>query len=703
MPSGVLPPVTAAIRDRKSRNLSDEAARPGTFWLRPGACECRPRVHFYICSWAGALTILMIRNLFCMAGREARYPPEPMLMTMLQIRGNSGSVSRCVGACPSIYLSDQSSAINTSDKLLYMFGGVTGTVSNALYTFNYATSTWTLLSPSGSLPAARQDAGWAYDSAENVFLLFGGCASGGGGCTGANILTDTWIYDPVANTWTQLSPAASPTGFAFASYQTLTYLPEHDAFVALLPSGIWVYRYAPGPGYKSKSLGYSYSPGTLNRNTTSPSVQTWAYGGDVATDGTNLYQIWSENGTDLTFSAGGYMHPYVQKANGATITELGNSYSSLTNDASSNVEAFDPSIAVVSSTPWACWHQQNTSFLDTISCRSWNGSAWGSGGQIPNVASTAYDAFPKVVAVGATPAIAFREENRTYETSAGMYDGFGYVTEWTGSAYSLLGGAINKNSSNTRVDSIDIASNGTAPYVAWTEYTTGSTGAPSNTFSAPQVYLDLWNGSAWTPQCGGNSANINGTDSAFYVSLTYEGGQPYVAFVERSTAGNNNLYVRTCSGGSWSTVGSGTLNRDSNSGWAWDPHLTNDGTNLYVTWAEQGNSQPWINGNPLYTSYSQKPHVYAAKWNGSAWSYLGGALNADTGAGAATHPAITVVSSAPVVQWGEVNMGNMRQIYAKQWNGTDWAASSTSAQTTPVITWTNPAPITYGTALKQRN
>jgi hypothetical protein len=249
-----------------------------------------------------------------------------------------------------------------------------------------------------------------------------------------------------------------------------------------------------------------------------------------------------------------------------------------------------------------------------------------------------------------------------------------------------LGGRLNSGAT-TVADSVSIASDGTAPWVALTLYTPTNTLSPFNgvNISAPQLQLFKWDGANWTQQCG--NGNVAAGSRAFHASLSFLGGIPYVAFVERTNQGKRQLlYVRKCESGTWTTIGGGAINRDTTVGWVFRPELVSGGSALYMTWAEQGNPQPWVNQGGLVTAYGQKPKVYVSKWNGVAWVFLGGALNADPVNGAATHPSIALFNGAPVVGWGEIAAGNLRQIYSKEWNGSDWVAVIADAVLPPPTT-----------------
>jgi N-acetylneuraminic acid mutarotase len=81
-----------------------------------------------------------------------------------------------------------------------LFGGAQAddTVLNDTWAFDSAASTWTKLSPPGEIPPARAAQAMAYDSDTGKVVLFGGRRAD------KTALDDTWVYDSVANTWTEL-------------------------------------------------------------------------------------------------------------------------------------------------------------------------------------------------------------------------------------------------------------------------------------------------------------------------------------------------------------------------------------------------------------------------------------------------------------------------------------------------------------------
>ncbi|MBN1322109.1 MAG: TIR domain-containing protein [Thermoleophilia bacterium] len=86
---------------------------------------------------------------------------------------------------------------------MVMFGGMTITdFLNDTWTYDPVANTWTELEPSGSLPAARCLHAVVYDPSTRRFIIFGGAGD-------TAPLNDTWAYDPLAGTWTGLSPAGT--------------------------------------------------------------------------------------------------------------------------------------------------------------------------------------------------------------------------------------------------------------------------------------------------------------------------------------------------------------------------------------------------------------------------------------------------------------------------------------------------------------
>jgi N-acetylneuraminic acid mutarotase len=70
---------------------------------------------------------------------------------------------------------------------------------NDTWVFDHVNNTWIELSPESS-PSARAWHAMAYDSVNDKVVLFGG------GEADYIFKNETWIYDPQANTWTNVTP-----------------------------------------------------------------------------------------------------------------------------------------------------------------------------------------------------------------------------------------------------------------------------------------------------------------------------------------------------------------------------------------------------------------------------------------------------------------------------------------------------------------
>ncbi|HLJ77238.1 MAG TPA: Ig domain-containing protein, partial [Acidobacteriaceae bacterium] len=352
------------------------------------------------------------------------------------------------------------------------------------------------------------------------------------------------------------------------------------------------------------------------------------------------------------------------------------------------LETGEVNLSLVNSSPWSCWHQGNNSiYLDQVAMKNWNGTSWTSGGLTAPFVSGVTQGQCQIADVSGVPYVVVRQADNRTTTPQRVYI---VVYQWNGSAFVQVGGALNRDgigaassgNPQTVAGSVSIVSNGTQPCAVWEEHMI-ATGTNQLTTTAGQVYAACWNGSAWVNQ--GGSANINVANRAAAVSATFMGGSLYVAFTEKTATGPAALYMRRWTGTAWTTVGTTSctnncLNRDIVNGWVYRPELTNDGASIYITWDESGNDQPWISTYSAlpsgYGDIAARPQTFVAKWNGTVWSYLGGSLNMDSTFGAAEHPSIAILSGNPVVTWGEVKHGTLRQIYSRLWNGTDWAALS---------------------------
>jgi hypothetical protein len=651
---------------------------------------------------------------------------------------------------------------NTDDQRVYLFGGVNpAAYSNDLFAYDGASNTWSKLNPTGPLPAPRARAGFAYDSTNKVFMLYGGLDD-------SKTYNDTWIYNPATNAWNQLTLPQSPPLGAAAPFEMLTYDSDHNVFILVL-SGTggyadfqwghyalqtWLFRYAgtgPNAGFAQPNV--SITPGAVNRN------GGWAKEATLAASGSALYAGWVETGRPSDATDGKWLHVFTSQYRSGGWSALGSTSTSIDSEYGGFTDSHAPSLAVIGGAPWVSWYKWNNGsaplslwvkrwniasggwegekvgvvgpngggktytgnwsgsiaykagdvvtyqglawylalhantdvtpganyfsspptatvgqgfeFLDASApgicsgggrakavCR-WSGSTWQA---VPDLASTdvwqflpSYAGPSKLADVGGTPHVAFLE-SQAREQSVLVY-----VKYWDGTRWQLRGNSpLNVNAlGNTIATSVSMTSDGTVPYVAWTEYR--PTYGANVTLGPARVYVAHWDSGNNQWQMVGNGINLNPNDNAEYASIAWLNGQPYVAWTEKSTAGNNQLYVKTLVSGNWVLVGSGSLNRDTNTGWSYKPSLVADSTAdaLYLGWVEQ-------------RAIGERAQSHVLRYSGGSWTALGTSLNADVTLGSAQGISLAVLSGQPVAAWAEVNPGSVRQMFVKQWDGSSW-------------------------------
>jgi predicted phosphodiesterase len=92
-----------------------------------------------------------------------------------------------------------------SDRIV-LFGGVNLTHNlDDTWMYDYNTNTWTEMSP-GASPSPRNAAAIVYDEKEELVVLFGGYVFGY-----PYEMADTWVYNTTADTWTEMSPTNHPS------------------------------------------------------------------------------------------------------------------------------------------------------------------------------------------------------------------------------------------------------------------------------------------------------------------------------------------------------------------------------------------------------------------------------------------------------------------------------------------------------------
>ena len=161
-----------------------------------------------------SLNPLLATGLGIAAAAAAQVPipaPEPRLSPRAEWVVTPG----VAGAVPA---NRHWSAAASNNGSLFVFGGRTGTTGtgskrNDLYEFDATTLTWTEHNADGDpgAPPQRYRNAAAWDPIGNRLVVFGGEDGVG------TILGDSWQWDPVTNSWTDITQPGSPPARSFAA------------------------------------------------------------------------------------------------------------------------------------------------------------------------------------------------------------------------------------------------------------------------------------------------------------------------------------------------------------------------------------------------------------------------------------------------------------------------------------------------------
>ncbi len=90
---------------------------------------------------------------------------------------------------------------------MILFGGfdASDTPLGDTWAYDPVANSWTELHPSGGSPPARIGHSMVYDPVARRVMMFGGSAQAGAA------FGDTWAYDAGANSWTELQPKGQVT------------------------------------------------------------------------------------------------------------------------------------------------------------------------------------------------------------------------------------------------------------------------------------------------------------------------------------------------------------------------------------------------------------------------------------------------------------------------------------------------------------
>jgi len=491
-------------------------------------------------------------------------------------------------------------------------GGQNAVVQAAAETFDLATGLWSDAAPMG---VARRD------HTQTVLANGKVLVAGGTGPTVA--LSSAEIYDPSTNVWTATLTAMTVarsghtatllpdgrvlvTGGETAASAEI-YDPSTNGWTAILPMS------AARSGHTATLLssgrvlisGLVAAPADLYLPSQLPPQP------QLAASDTVPYVTWHEPNAFAN-------RVYVKQWNGTAWAPVGSSF---VND--TDREASFPRVAVNPTTgfPYVAWQEQSATAGTVIQVKRWTGLAWVQDalGNLNVDASRAASA-PAIAFSDNTPYIAWQEATG----SASQI----FVRRWNGSAWTQLGGSLNRDPTQ-RAEAPAIAIVGATPYVAWQETSTG----------AQHVHVSHWDGSAWVAD--GANLNLDPAGSATAPSIALQGTVPYVSW--RETVGTNvgtntQLSVAHWNGAAWIADGPNPAIDPTRPVGAPEIALFN-GT-PHLAWRET-----------LGNGFSQ---IVIKHRRGAAWTQNGASLNANIGRDA-FQPSLTFVGASPFASWAESN------------------------------------------------
>jgi hypothetical protein len=269
--------------------------------------------------------------------------------------------------------------------------------------------------------------------------------------------------------------------------------------------------------------------------------------------------------------------------------------------------------------------------------RRWNGSSWETLGEVLNI-DTLVDAERPSIVVNdeGNPIVAWTEYDAPHSSTNV------YVKQWTGTAWTQLGNAVD-DAILLSVDTPMLAVRGSTLMVAYAE----------QDVSSKNIYVAEFKAGDWVKL--GDYLDINLTSDAINPSLALdESGKPIVAWQEDAGAEFNNVYIKEWNGSTWEKLGDDPEKAQDSE----EPSLTVDSgrINLGARVCKQSVSKCDI-------------HVYQFDNASKTWLRQGGSL--DTAPSLETEdPHLALDASNPkqtIVTWSEYD-GKSFNIYAKRFN-----------------------------------
>ena len=202
-------------------------------------------------------------------------------------------------------------------------------------------------------------------------------------------------------------------------------------------------------------------------------------GATVTADGSgNIYACWDESVNSARYTISTTAQEFCKEWNGsAWSSELGGGSLNVTSASWGG----SPSCVWLSQL-YCAWTERPTNSNPLLYVRTWNGSAWSSIGSNLNQSTAGWAVNPKLATDGTHLWLAWEEQAALSRHS------LGYALQWSGSAWSYLGGPIASDVINGSIEGIDAVVVGSALTVAFSEMSLGN---------LRQIHALQWNGTSW--------------------------------------------------------------------------------------------------------------------------------------------------------------------------------------------------------------